>query len=178
MIFFFSKGLSEWYSPVIPGSGLHPRAGSAASLKAFFQEVDPKWTSVWYPSQRGEDVPELKDRTDGFIEVFIPEIERMGAGKHTHVLLVSHAATIIALTGSLLGDRELPLRVGCCTLTEVVPRVQSSQGKQGVCGAWEATKLADGAHLEKGALRDWGLEDIEIAAGKVRNILYPEPKIG
>jgi len=34
-------------------------------------------------------------------------------------------------------------------------------------GKWELGKIADGAYLEKGASRDWGFEDIEIAHGKV-----------
>jgi transcription factor C subunit 7 len=101
----------------------------------------------------------------------------MYAGKHKKVLLVSHAGTVIALTRSLVGDREFPLRVGCCSLTELVPGVQNSHGKQRVRGAWEAKKLADGRHLEKGASRDWGFEDIEIAAGKVGDIPCPEPRL-
>jgi transcription factor C subunit 7 len=31
---------------------------------------------------------------------------------------------------------------------------------------WEAKKLSDGGHLEKGLSREWGFEDIEIYAGK------------
>ncbi|KAG5733097.1 hypothetical protein E4T56_gene14020, partial [Termitomyces sp. T112] len=30
---YVEHGLAEWYSPVAPGTGLHPRPGSAESLK-------------------------------------------------------------------------------------------------------------------------------------------------
>jgi len=87
---------------------------------------------------------------------------------------VSHAATVITLVRSLVGNRDLPLRVGCCTLTELVPKVEEENGgvggggtQRGI-GTWDAKKLADGSHLpEGGDLREWGFEHIEIEAGKV-----------
>ena len=103
---------------------------------------------------------EIHDRTDGYISVFIPHVERLYP-QHKVIMLVSHAATIIALIRSLHGDRKLPVRVGCCSLTELVRKEEKA------IGGWEVKKLADGAHLEGGAPRDWGLEDIEIAHGKV-----------
>lgn len=151
-------GISEWYSPVARGTGLHPRPGSASSLKAYFPEISSEaWSSVWYPSRKGEDVPGVHDRIDGFLKVFLPHVQRTFAGKHTRILLVSHAATVIALTRSLVADRQVPLRIGCCTLCEVE--------KHG--SGWKATKLADGSHLSRGSERDWGFEDIEIAHGQV-----------
>jgi len=104
----------------------------------------------------------IHDRTDGYLSVFIPHVERVYP-QHKVIMLVSHAATIIALIRSLHGDRKLPIRVGCCSLTELVRK----EGDWKVIGGWEVKKLADGAHLEGGASRDWGLEDIEIADGKV-----------
>ena len=105
----------------------------------------------------------MHDRTDGYLSVFIPHVERLYP-QHKVIMLVSHAATIIALIRSLHGDRELPIRVGCCSLTEVV---RKEGGDWKVIGGWEVKKLADGAHLEGGAPRDWGIEDIEVAHGKV-----------
>lgn len=121
------------------------------------------WSSVWYPSRKGENVKEIHERTDGFLDAFVSEVERKFPGKHSRILLVSHAATVIALARGLVGDRDLPLRVGCCTLSEFA-RIPTNQG---VLGAWKHLRLADGAHLKDGAAREWGFEDIEIAAGKV-----------
>ncbi|KAF5356214.1 hypothetical protein D9756_003799 [Leucocoprinus leucothites] len=170
---YVEHGLSEWYSPVAPGTGLHPRPASATSLKSYFPEIDPQWSSLWYPSQKGEDVSEVHDRSDGFLGVFAPELDRFFEGKHQRILLVSHAATVITLVRSLVGVRELPLRVGCCSLSELITKPQENglvpnNGKK-VIGAWKPIKLADGSHLEKGASREWGFEHIEIDAGKVVN---------
>lgn len=79
---------------------------------------------------------------------------------------MSHAATVIALVRTLLGDRKLPLRVGCCSISEFV-RKEEKDWK--VIGGWEAKRLGDGSHLKDGALRDWGFEDVEIANGEVIN---------
>ena len=99
---------------------------------------------------------EIHDRTDGYLSVFIPHVERLYP-QHKVIMLVSHAAPIIALIRSLHGDRKLPVRVGCFSLTVLV-RKEGEDCK--VIGGWEVKKLADGAHLESGALRDWGFEDM------------------
>jgi transcription factor C subunit 7 len=160
----FFAGLGEWYSPVAPGTGLHPRPGTASSLKRWFPEIDPVgWSTTWYPSRRGEDLEEVHDRIDGYLSVFIPHVERLYP-QHKVIMLVSHAATVIVLARSLYGDRNFSLRVGCCSLTEFV-RKEADDWK--VVGGWEVKRLADGGHLKDGASRDWGFEDIEIANGKV-----------
>lgn len=160
---YVEHGISEWYSPVVPGTGLHPRPGRVSELQSYFSEIDPSWSSVWCPSRKGEDVEEVHVRIDDFLRVFIPGVERKYPGKHTRILLVSHAATTIALVRSLLGDKNLPLRVGCCSLSEFI----RAPNMPGVVGSWKAIRLADGDHLTEGASRDWGFEDIEIARGKV-----------
>ena len=163
-------GLCEWYSPVTPGTGLHPRPGSASNLKQWFPEIDPAgWSTTWYPSRRGEDVEEVHDRIDGYISVFIPHLERVYP-QHKVIMLVSHAGTIIALARTLSGNRDLPVRVGCCSLTEFV-RKEGEDLK--AIGGWEMKKSGDGKHLKDGAQRDWGFEDIEIANGKVMTAIVP-----
>jgi transcription factor C subunit 7 len=56
---------------------------------------------VWHPSRKGEDVVALHDRIAGFLKVLIPEVQRRIAGAHKHILLVSHAATVVGLTHEL-----------------------------------------------------------------------------
>jgi len=162
---YVEHGLAEWYSPVEPGSGLHPRPASATNLRQYFDAIDDSWSSIYYSSRKGEDVEACHNRVGGCLEALIPEINRRFCGKHKRILLASHAATIIAMIHELLGDRKMPLRVGCCTLSEL----KRKEGAEKVVGGWEAEYLADGKHMKEGATRDWGFEDIVVADGQVVN---------
>ncbi|KAJ3737197.1 histidine phosphatase superfamily [Lentinula guzmanii] len=156
---YVEHGLSEWYSPVVAGTGLHPRPASASTLKEYFSEIDPDgWSSIYYPTRKGEDVDQLQDRAHSVLSNLISEVES-GFPNHKRVLLVSHAATVIALARDLAGDPQLPLRVGCCTLTEFSRKKADLK--------WEAKKLAEAEFLTGGVQRDWGIEDIQIENGKV-----------
>ena len=118
----------------------------------------------------------MHDRAAGFVSAFVPEVPRRlprdGGGGPARVLLVSHAATVIALARALVGDRALPLRIACCSLTRVERKAGVVDGVQPIEGAWEARLLGDGSHLKDGNQRDWGFEDIEIADGQVRRVLF------
>lgn len=156
-----------------PGTGLHPRPASAESLQQYFGEIDPSWSSIWYPSRKGEDVSQCHDRTEGCLSALISEVERRFGGKHKRILLVSHAATIIALNRALVGDRDAPMRIGCCSLTEFR---RSKEGDTPLAG-WELVRLGDGSHMKDGATRDWGFEDVEIAGGKVSIVIGFHPRM-
>jgi len=162
-------GLSEWYFPVEPGTGLLPRPSSASALKAYFPEIDDSWSSVWYPSRKGEGVAALHDRLAGLLTVLLPEVQRRFAGVHKRILLVSHAATVIALARELIGDRSLLFRAACCSLT-VLDRDDATAGDSARCtaiGGWTARLLGDGGHLKGGLQRSWGFQDAPIVDGEV-----------
>ncbi|KAI6136671.1 histidine phosphatase superfamily [Pisolithus sp. B1] len=142
--------IAEWYSPVAPGTGLHPRPKAASELRAYFPEIDPSWSSVWYPPREGEDVEQVHARVNGLLELLVPEVESRFSDKHKCILLVSHAATVIALCRGLLAQPDMPLRVGCCSLSTFTR-------KPGAIGILD------------GMARDWGFEDIQISNGKVIN---------
>jgi len=165
---YVEHGITEWYSPVEPGTGLHPRPSSANVLKAHFPEIDDSWSSLWYSSRKGEDVDGLHDRIAGFLTVFLPEVQRRFSGAHKRILLVSHAATVIALAQELVGERSLSFRAACCSLS-VLDRKVGDAAQLAAVGGWTARVLSDGSHLKDGAQRDWGFEDIQIADGKVIN---------
>ena len=149
-----------------PGTGLHPRAAPASAQRAYFPDIDDSWSSIWYPSRKGEDVDDCHDRCRGFLSYLIPELERRFGDKHKRILLVSHAATIIGLARELVGDRTLPMRVGCCTICEFTPHPGSSRA----LGTWQAKRLGDGSFLKNGVEKEWGFEDIELVNGKVSAI--------
>lgn len=162
-------GLTEWYSPVRNGTGLHPGPVSAEKLVSFFQRIDPSYAPTFLVTRKGESVQELYKRGEDFLNAFIQRIQG-GAPKHERILLVTHAATIVALSQALLGDESVgrALRVGCCTLS-TFDRVQGTE--EGVLlgvGAWQARgTLASAAFLPNGVERDWGMADIEVRNGVV-----------
>lgn len=127
---------------------------------------------MWYPSRQGENLTALHDRAAGFLNVFVPEIERRFTGKHKRILLVSHAATVIALTRELVGDRDLSFRVACCSITvldsKVAAAAEGDTVPPAVVGGWAVRLLADGSHLKGGLQRDWGFEDAVFVDGEVR----------
>lgn len=156
---YAEPGLAEWYTPVTPHTGLHPRPPPAEALKEFVPSVDASWAPTWQATRAGETVDELYARVGGFLSVFIPRLESQD--KHTRILFMSHAATVIALLHELLETR-VPARIGCATLSTL----QRASGD--VLRAWEPVgKLAHADFLSGGVQRDWGMEDVEIADGQV-----------
>jgi len=126
---------------------------------------------VWYPSRKGEGVAAFHDRLAGFVTVLVPEVQRRFSAAHKRILLVTHAATAIALTRELVDDRALSFRAACCSLTVLVrkdaPAGDSAPSPRRIVGDWTAKLLADGAHLKDGLQRPWGFQDAVITNGEV-----------
>ncbi|KAF8973966.1 histidine phosphatase superfamily [Flammula alnicola] len=163
---YVEHGIAEWYSPVEPGTGLHPRPGPTESLQAHFPEVDASWNTLYYPSRKGESVDELHARVDAFARVFKPALhQRLPPARFRRILLITHAATTIALVRSFVGDREMYMKVGCCSLTELARREGAPHDR--TVGAWRPVSLVSGEHLTGGTSREWGFEDIEVEKGRV-----------
>jgi transcription factor C subunit 7 len=70
------------------------------------------------------------------------------------------AATLVK---ALLADKEFPLSVGCCSITELTRKCEDGR----LLGGWEVARLADGSFLKEGALRPWGFEKSRVADKKV-----------
>ncbi|KAF8168057.1 histidine phosphatase superfamily [Crassisporium funariophilum] len=165
---YVEHGIAEWYSPVAPGTGLHPRPGPTESLQSFFPEVNTTWSSLYYPSRKGETIGEVHDRLDTFAKVFLPALEhRLPGAQHERLLLVTHAATAIALVRTFVGDREIPMKAGCCSLSKLKRKSPERAGPKEVIGGWTALQLVNGDHLKEGSSREWGFADVEVEKGRV-----------
>jgi len=167
---YVEHGIGEWYSPVVPGTGLHPRPGPTASLQALVAEIDPGWETLFYPSRKGETLAELHARIDVFVRAFgVALPQRLPKEQMRRLLMVSHAATTIALVRSLMGEREMYMKVGCCSLTELEKRegLERDRSEKEVIGVWKPISVASGDHLKGGSSREWGFEDVEVEEGRV-----------
>jgi len=158
---FVEAGLTEFHQPVIPGTGLHPRACDAKVLQKFFPKIDPSWSHIWLPSRRGEDVAQHHERITGFISALLPCATKGPRGRipsgekdgeHKCILLVTHAVPVIGIARVLLKDMMLSPQVGCASITELVWRNDSG----GEDGDWELAALAGTAHLSNGMAGQWG----------------------
>lgn len=166
---YVDNGLSEWYTPVIPGTGLHPIPLPARTLSASFPalRIDAAaWQPTWVPSRKGETVEEVHNRCHEFLRAFLPLVEQLDGGRHKTILLVSHAATVIALTRELLGDRSLAMRAACCSLTTLQ---RTPERNAQALGVWQSRGLGEGGFLEGGLERSWGFEDVKLEYDKVRH---------
>jgi len=151
---------------VKPGTGLHPRPSDGSALKVHFPEIDDSWPSLWYPSRKGEDVAVLHDRLAGFITDFVSEVQRRFSGVHERVLFVTHAATAIALTRELVGDRGLMFSAACCSLTVLDHKdaAEKDSARPAIVGDWTPRSLGDCAHLKDGSQRAWGFHKLKTDA--------------
>lgn len=153
---------------------MFPRPKSAVELRALLPEINPSWSSVWLPPRKGEDLEGIHARMSDFLKCLIHQIDtRSDMRHHKNILLLSHAAPIIAMCRYLLAQPELRLRVGCCTLSQFSRNHDATSGQE--TSRWEAVLLASSAHLtDQVSLRDWGFEDIvtDDFTGKV----CPQPK--
>lgn len=162
-----NTGIAEWYSPVAPGTGLHPRPGNSHDLKAYFPEVDPTWTNLFYPSRKGETIEELHNRIDTLCTVFFDTLpNRLPSEQRKRLVMVTHAAPAIALVRSFVGDRDVNFRAGCCSISEVVRKADVRANS--ILGAYKAVTFASGAHLKQGSNREWGFDYVEVDKGRVR----------
>lgn len=121
------RGVGEWYKV---GRGIVPEPANYDRLNKFFNHLAS--AEVWdrdntvgvIPSLQGESEEDIMKRCQKFWQLFIPKFEAMYPDIE-NVLIVSHAATKIALGMSLLGfdnvlqsidDKGTILRAGACSL--------------------------------------------------------------
>jgi transcription factor C subunit 7 len=115
------NGVGEWYKPDRPTI---PQPANYEILSPFFPSLKNNWDSVLYPSSKGETEEDIFERAKAFLEKFIPAFEKRHPKVET-ILIITHAATKIALGMALLGfnnvretidDEDTRLRAGACSL--------------------------------------------------------------
>ncbi|KAK0554184.1 hypothetical protein OC846_002195 [Tilletia horrida] len=170
-------GLTEWFPPVEPSTanpkdtgGVHPYPPTRALLESEFPEGSLAPTLAWppclYADIAGEDVPQLHQRASDILrrierqcELLYPDVRR--------ILIVSHAATIIAMGRALVrkgpgapweeGADAKGYHVGAGTASlSQYDRPADSRARIGDPSAI-FTHVLNGScdHLERGLERDW-----------------------
>ncbi|KAF8922500.1 histidine phosphatase superfamily [Mucidula mucida] len=140
---YVEHGLAEWYSPVAPNTGLHPRPGPASSLLEFHPpgSIDPDgWKSIHYPSRKGETIAQIHDRIEEFLNDFIPlrpNTER--------VLFCSHAAPIAAMVHVSKAIEILGLGLDVVPSPSFLDRARAGSRSKSLMGSiWKGALSASG----------------------------------
>ncbi|EHN00187.1 Tfc7p [Saccharomyces cerevisiae x Saccharomyces kudriavzevii VIN7] len=120
---YLERGIGEWYrpdrKPVIPVP-----AGYDILSKYFPGVIGPEWESTLVPNEKGETEQEMYTRCKVFWNLFIEKVEKEYPNVEC-ILLVTHAASKIALGMSLLGyanprmslnENGVKIRSGSCSL--------------------------------------------------------------
>jgi transcription factor C subunit 7 len=85
--------------------------------------------------------------------------------------LITHAATAIALVRSFVGDREIQMKAGCCTLNVLQRKANVEPGL--IIGGWKAQKISLADYLTGGIAREWGFENAKMGEGRVSILIFP-----
>ncbi|KAK4046643.1 cTPxI [Microbotryomycetes sp. JL201] len=151
-------GLSEWYLPV--KRGLHPVCMSATELREYVPEVDDQaHASLVYPSRKGESVDEIHDRAEAVLQQLVTKYDKVDGVKH--LVLFSHAATGIAMSRALAGDRNLDVRSATCSVSAFKRVPEEGKGSRGGLGSWRRILNGETSFLSRGEERHWDYSYVE-----------------
>ncbi|CAO1615886.1 unnamed protein product [Sympodiomycopsis kandeliae] len=173
-------GLSEWFPPANAGTGKHPVPMRAATVSQYAPRVAPvsAWSPLVYPLRRGETIEEIHWRTRRVAQLIEDRCRSRGI---TKVLLVSHAATIIAFGRGLLepAGKEttdwstgegIEIGAGTSSLSLYVKGQDSKQAFETFQGksisdsvngnGWNQIWNGSALHLSGGVEREWTYRDI------------------
>jgi transcription factor C subunit 7 len=145
-------GIAEFFLTVTPGTGLHPFP-DLNTLNQLFPAVAGKHKPLVFPSRAGETTEELFDRIGTTMDRLLEELDGRDDAPQT-ILLVGHAATVVPIGRCLVGDAELEIRTGCCSMSKYV------REGDGRLGSWTCEYSGRSDYLENGEERHWAFEDI------------------
>eukprot|EP01098_Paradermamoeba_levis_P005056 TRINITY_DN2149_c0_g2_i1.p1 TRINITY_DN2149_c0_g2~~TRINITY_DN2149_c0_g2_i1.p1 ORF type:complete len:357 (+),score=80.58 TRINITY_DN2149_c0_g2_i1:141-1073(+) len=144
------NGLSEW----LEESKVSKMANEDYAQK--FETLDLSHQSYLPYVPKSESAKQLHRRCELFVNAFEADLEqRLAEGNHHdeehNILMVSHAATIIALSRSFLRDLDLRLEPGTCSLTRLSKEVGEAE--------WKLDEACEASFLHTGAHRTWGFDE-------------------
>ncbi|KAL7275177.1 C6 zinc cluster transcription factor-like protein [Rhizina undulata] len=170
---YADNGIGEWYGVARFD---HPSPATPELLHTFFPRLETTFVPSIIPSSRGESLKEIHDRTAYALAKIISDIDKewaeTGQGPKA-ILLVTHAATKIAIGRALTGSEDLSVRTGTCSLstyrrrTATPPTValpppsgsdhipDTNWRGNGVGGGWDLLKNGDCSFLRDGEERHW-----------------------
>ena len=159
---------------VAPNTGVHPRPQRSSILESHFPRISTSHRSLLLVSQNGESISGVHSRAKEFLRRFVTYIE------HTHpniksVLLVSHAAFVIALGRALMYEPQRDVRAGTASLSHYIRlphtygvatygnwRCESNGGTEHLKGGEQVRRLhfeGSGAIIDERMQRHWGFDD-------------------
>lgn len=174
-------GVAEWFPPANKNSGKHPVPMRAATVSQYAPRVasTSQWSPLVYPRREGESIQEIHMRTRRIAHLIEQRCRSMGV---TRVLVVSHAATVIAFGRCLLeaegqettdwetGD-GIEVGAGTASLSVYIKGSEaqkvfasmnsnSSHSSPTSSSPWRQILNGSANHLPGGVEREWTYKDI------------------
>ncbi|KAK6506129.1 hypothetical protein TWF506_011052 [Arthrobotrys conoides] len=173
-------GIAEWFGTA-PFD--HPLPATAELLKTFFPNLNTDYTPIITPAVRGETMAQVHNRAAYALTRLVDYVDKTHPEVRA-IVLVSHAATVIAAGRVLVGDQDMDVGAGTCSCSVYKRKDPNSSpvwldidGKEvqetgtvdlnkepvpilpwrgrGVLGGWTCERNGDCSFLSGGEERNW-----------------------
>lgn len=145
---YIDYGASEWLNR--PHYDHSPIPASTKDLaQKYFPDnlIDDTYTPIISEAHLQESYEQLLDRAKLFFKELVQRLDTEEP-EVDHILIVTHAATKIALGRAIVGDDNLDIRTGTCSLDTFVRDPKDSN-------TWVAEKIGDTSFLTNGEEMHW-----------------------
>lgn len=170
------RGIGEWFKP---GRPIIPVPADHKVLSTFFSSVPENMEWEWdtvVPSLKGETEDQIFKRCQMFWEKFIPKFEKEYPDVEC-ILMVTHAATKIALGMSLMGYKGVRDFLeekdnGDGKTTRIGGSTCSLDGYKLVGDNWRMFMNAETKYLKHGAEMNWHFATSQFEAGSKEDVEF------
>jgi transcription factor C subunit 7 len=138
---YAEMGLGDWYSRQ---RKTHPVPAPPDALHRYFPRVQAEYQSVSSVDPTGETQQELYSRIKETLEKILTN-----EGDTNTLLIITHAATAIAIGHILTGNYEADIHTGTCSLS----CYSTAKGEQ--MGNWSAEFTGKATFLSNGEVMNW-----------------------